>query len=136
MNAKDIIQLRRPQTPDNARLNGLIELAELQTSSSAFGDKYTYAVALRVLHWLTMEEMHGGDLDGSSSSGTAVGGAITAEREGQLQRNYGTSLVVAQRFPDLSSTQYGQELIGLMKACLIKFRTSAVGDMDLESLVE
>lgn len=135
--AKGIIVLRRPQTPDDARLTDLIALAELQTSESAFGAKYDYAVALRVLHWLTMEEMHGADADvtAAGSSGTAVGGSILQEKEGDLSRQYGGSLVVAQRNPDLSSTQYGNELLQLMKACLIKFRTTAVGRDDVAGLV-
>jgi hypothetical protein len=133
--AKGIVLLRRPQTPDDTRLLDFIALAELQTAESAFGDKYIVAVALRVLHWLTMEEVHGGDLDGSTSSGTAVAGAIKAEREGDLQRQYGGSLVLAQRYPDLSSTQYGNELLELMKACIIKARTSAVGRADVSGLV-
>ncbi len=133
--AKNIILLRRPQTPDNARLDDYILLAELQTAESAFGDKYHVAVALRVLHWLTMEEIHGGDLDGSGSSGTGVAGSIRAEREGDLQRQYGGSLVIAQRYPDLSATQYGSELIELMKGCIIKARTSAVARSDVSGLV-
>lgn len=133
--AKGIVLLRRPQTPDDARLLDFVALAELETAESAFGDKYKVAVALRVLHWLTLEEIHGGDLDGSTTSGTAVAGSIKAEKEGDLQRQYGGSLVIAQRYPDLSSTQYGTELLELMKACIIKVRTRMTADLAVEPLV-
>lgn len=135
--AKEIVILRRPQTPDDARLLDFIALSELQTSSNAFGDQYNYAVALRVLHWLTMEEIHGAgpDVAGSGSSGTAIAGSILQEKEGDLSRQYGSSLVVAQRNPDLVSTQYGNELLQLMKANIIKARTSAVGNPTVEGMV-
>ena len=133
--AKGIVLLRRPQTPDDARLTDFIALAELETAKSAFGDKYKVAVALRALHWLTMEEIHGGDLDGSSTSGTAVAGSIKSEKEGDLQRQYGGSPAIAQRYPDLSATQYGSELMELMKACIMKARTRMTADPAVEPLV-
>jgi hypothetical protein len=119
------------------RLLDLIALSELQTASAAFGTKYEYAISLRVLHWLTMEEIHGAEANvaTSGSSGTAVGGSVLSEKEGDLARQYGSSLVVAQRFPDLSSTQYGQELLGLMRACIVKARTRAVGNPTIEGLI-
>lgn len=121
-----IITLRAPQYSADTRLPDFIELAELQTSSG-FGAKYNYAVALRVLHMLTLETIHGG-LISASTSGSAVAGIITSEAEGDLSRSYGDTAAVsgaggAGRYVNLSTTAYGTELIELINGTFFKPRT-------------
>ena len=116
---------------DPARLSDLIALAELVTGQ-AFGTKRDLAVALRVCHGMALEERNGADqsLTPQTDSGDGTAGAITQEKEGQLARVYGVSLVVAQGHPDLSATKYGLQLLELMKLSLIGPRTSSplIGD--------
>ena len=124
-----IITLRAPQFASDPRLNDFIELAELQTSSG-FGARYNFAVALRVLHVLTLEVIHNG-LTSASTSGTAIAGIIASESEGDLSRSYENTSAsmgagVAGRYVNLSTTAYGTELIELINSTFFKPRTRAM----------
>ena len=114
-----IIAVLAPQYASDTRLTDLETLALLQTSD-CFGTKKNYAVALRVCHWLALEERNGGD-GGSSTSGSGTAGALKSEKEGDLARSYKSS-----KFGDdseLGSTTYGQQLLSLIKSSFVKART-------------
>jgi hypothetical protein len=125
---QNIIAVRAPEWASDPRLDDMVALAELQTSEGCFGEKYDHAVALRVMHWMASEKVAGGDPGTGTSSGGGSAGSVKSEKEGELQRAYGGgSLVTAQRNADLSTTQFGRELMELMDACIISARTRFVG---------
>jgi len=116
-----IIELRMPElvTSPDPRLADFIKLSKGMTGQE-FGDCYNQAVALRVLHWLEKEKQSGG----TSSSSSVHHGKVTSEKEGQLAITYQKgSSTTNDKYGDLSTTQYGNELIELMKGCLLLPRT-------------
>lgn len=105
----DIIAVWDAAFSASPSVNTFIELAKSRTSAVAFGDRYTEAVALRALHMNAMNDPERG----------ANVGAIVAEKEGELSRNYGASLVTSQQYPDLAATKYGVMLIELIKCTIV-----------------
>lgn len=112
-----IITLRAPQFSTDTRLANFIELAESLTSLTAFEDNRNYAVALRVLHWMTKEELRGATTP-ATSTGAAVAGAIASETEGSLSRSF-SSGSESLKYGDLGTTAYGCELIDLIKGMVM-----------------
>lgn len=123
MTPQEYIAVRAPQYAIDPRIDNMVTIAD-ELTGTEFGARYNYAVALRVLHWKAREEMHGGTNDGTNS-GTGTAGAIQSESEGQLSRSYGQG-AGSDRYGDLATTVYGQELIELMNACLMLPRTRAM----------
>ena len=110
MIARDIVTLRAPElATDMDRVDDLIELSKSGLDSKALGSRYQEALALRVMHWLTMEGRHG------------VGGPVTSETEGSLSRSYGIS-----GMHNLDSTSYGQELKDLIRSTVFAARNRMV----------
>lgn len=122
--ASQIIAVRAPQFSGDPRLSDLINLAKLQTSSK-LGDKYQLALALRVMHWLILEERGGGNpgSGGGTSSGSSTPGNLKSEKEGDLSRNYELTSILQRKWGDLTSTQYGLELVSLIKGHFFLPRT-------------
>jgi len=115
--AAQIIAVKSPSFASDPRLNDFIALAGYHVSQSAYGTRYQYALALVVLHWLTLDAQRGGS---SSSSGSGVGGAITSEKEGDLARSYGappSSTKEANAY--YGGTIYGQEFLSLRNTCIL-----------------
>ena len=96
--AKQIIVLRAPQYDGDARLDPLINLAKLEYSQAVFGDNYQKALALKVLHQLTLDESSG------------VGGAVASVKEGDLAMGFKHGEINT----DLDATAYGKELKALI----------------------
>ena len=118
--AQGIIEARAPQYVGDARVSDFIALATLRTGN-VFGEVKQYAIALRVLHMLAVSDR--------GSSITGAGGAITREKEGQLERSYGGSSSTSideGRFPDLSQTSWGRELIALQNENIIGPRNRTI----------
>ena len=109
---KTLMEARAPNIIDysasDARLTSLIELAELQTDSSVFTTNYDLAVALLVLHWLTMDDRGG------------AGGTVVSETTGKVSRKYGGLMDASG---DLQSSSYGLELIKLQRTYTAPFIT-------------
>lgn len=122
-----IVAVKSPDFASDPRIDDLDELAQFHVAESAFGDKWVYARALLVLHWLTLDAQGGGS---SSSSGSGVVGGIKSEKEGDLARSYGTVISSDDRNGYLKSTSFGAELLQLWKACLILPRTRRVGEIN------
>lgn len=101
--ASAILDVIAPEFAGNADKNDHLALAALRTSSTKFGDKYNYAVALRAAHTLTLAD----PVYGSSS------GAVKSRKEGDLSISYGSTKGVNGY---LSQTSYGIELAGLIRA--------------------
>jgi hypothetical protein len=123
MTPLEYIQIRAPQYATDPRIDGLIGIADEYTGTE-FGARYKNAVALRVMHWKAREEMRGGAVDGSTS-GTGEAGTIRSESEGELSRSYNEG-AGSNKYGDLATTVYGQELIELMNSCLMLPRTRAM----------
>ena len=83
---------------DSDRIDRFIELAEARTDKSKFGQLGDYAVALRAAHMMTLSERSG------------TGGAITMQREGDLQTQFAQT-----SDQSLDSTAYGQQLRELIR---------------------
>lgn len=115
--AKEIIALKSPSFASDPRLDDFIVLAADFVSQSAYGTKYQHALALVVLHWITLDALGGGS---SSSSGSGIGGGIKMEKEGQLARQYGSTPSGASTDDAYwMSTIFGQELLSLRSRCVL-----------------
>lgn len=121
---KQVIKAKAPQFEADPRLDTFIEMAELMTSQTVFGDRYNLAVGLRVCHNLALEELRGAT-NPTESSGTAQPGRIASEREGDLSRSYDVSSLT-EKYADLANTAYGLELIDLINASTFGPRTRAM----------
>jgi len=66
-------------------------------SRKRFGRYWQRAVALLVAHYIALEVLSESDGDGATgvSGGKVVGGGITSEKEGDLQRSYGSTTVAS-----------------------------------------
>lgn len=101
--AQQIIELKSPNLVGDTRVPDYIELAKLNLSPRAFGARYEYAVALLVLHQISIESQ--------STSGANAVGAVTSKKEGQLAISFGgVSSSTPWRKQYFMSTPYGQEL--------------------------
>ncbi len=80
-----------------------VELATGRTSSEFYGSNYSLAIALRASHiWVLSVYRAGGS-----------GGAVTSESENGQSRSYAV-FPQTGKYPDLSQTQFGLQLIGVM----------------------
>lgn len=125
MNALQIIQLRAPQWSTDPRVSSLIEYSREITGADAFGLDSERAIALRVLHIFATEAMRGGNPGAASTtSGQGHAGNLTSETEGALSKSFSVSQQYAnQRYGNLSTTVYGQELIELIRMNVFSPRT-------------
>lgn len=123
--ASQIIALKSPDLSSDPRLSDFVDLAVLQTSKDAFGTKYQLAIALLVLHWLTLESQGGGS---SSGSGSGVIGGIKSEKEGDLSRSYGSLINPSGKGSDnyFNSTVFGAELLTLRRSCIMMPRNRCI----------
>jgi hypothetical protein len=80
-------------------------------TGTCFGTLRNKAIALLMLHWLY--------LDDRDSGNQGVGGTVKREREGMLEKEYMIDFSLTSRYPDLSQTRWGMELIRLRKQCLM-----------------
>jgi len=118
MTALQYITIRGPQFTSDPRLTSLITAAASGLSSNVLGDRYQEALALKVLHWLTLEQMAiGSSASGAGTSSGIVVGNISAIKEGGLSISFNQNTVSSsiKNNPELSSTQFGIELATLLK---------------------
>jgi hypothetical protein len=114
--AQQIIAVKSPNFAADPRLSDFVVLAADFVSQSAYGTKYQHALALVVLHWLTLDALQGGS---SSSSGSGIGGGIKSEKEGDLARTFGSPSSSANTDDGYwMSTVFGQELVSLRSRCV------------------
>lgn len=122
-NPSQIIAVLCPQYSTSPKLTDIIALATLRTGD-CFGNKKDYAIALRVCHWLALDELRGGDIS-NGESGTGEAGRIRKEKEHRLEREYstGSSSSSSRLDEDLGQTRWGMDLLQLSKECLVTVRT-------------
>ena len=84
-----------------------IELAEMRTSTCAFGTNYNQAVALLAAHLIELAK-------GDDHAGSGGAGPVTGKKEGQLSISYGSGSSENDD-SDLSMTKYGRQLQGLRR---------------------
>jgi hypothetical protein len=118
---QEIVVLRVPAYDGDVRLPDYETLAEKQTGE-VFGDCRNLAIALLMLHYMTLDDSRGG-----AAGGGVVTGSVKAEKEGDLSRQYGGVSATAQSNPDLSQTMYGLELIELRKRMILNPTNRMVG---------
>lgn len=123
-----IIALRAPQWVNDPRMANMIIYAKEGLSQANIGTRYDEAIALKVLHIYAVEARNGGNPGATvTTSGTANAGAVTSEAEGDLSRSYATFSGGANSsrasVDDYMSTQYGQELMKLLRSSVITAMT-------------
>ncbi len=105
-----------------SRYSDLLTLARstVGTVFNACG-KTNYAIALVIMHWLSLEEQSGG-------TGNAQSGSIKSKREGDLSITYGSSSSGSNSInPYWGQTAYGLEYINLKKSCIMGARNRMIG---------
>lgn len=118
---KDLIALRAPEYEDDPRLEPLIELAyELKGDKIPEGTPSNYAMALQVLHWLTISDR--------TSEGNGGVGSVTEEKEGELTIKYSGSnsnlmWYTSSWESELGQTPWGKELYAFVNRWLLKVHT-------------
>jgi len=113
MTPMEIIVARAPCYKPSANIYALINLAESQTSQTAYGTQRASAVALLTLHWLALQERGKG----------GAAGQVVSESEGDLSRSYAQPTAGTSSDGGLTSTAWGQELTRLRRSCFIGHRT-------------
>lgn len=106
----EVLTFKGPGFVGDSRLTGLETAAGMYLAYSTYGDKWIYAKALLVLHWLTLDARGGGS---SSASANGIHGAVKSEKEGSLSRTYAVPSNLSERRAYLMSTSYGAELLDL-----------------------
>ncbi len=112
--ASAILDVIAPELASDSKKADHISLAVLRTSSTKFGDKYNYAVALRAAHTLTIANRESGE-------GT---GSVKSRKEGDLSISYGTIKGIDGY---LDQTSYGVELSGLIRGNIGAFSLTGLG---------
>jgi hypothetical protein len=112
----DIVALKSPDHATDPRLADFEALAAFHLASSVFGNRWVYAKALLVLHWLTLESQGGGN---SATSGSGAIGGISSEKEGDLARKFNAIVSAEDRNGYLKSTAFGAELIQLWRSLIL-----------------
>ena len=114
------IASRAAQYVGDTRLTAFEAQAEAEISNNAFGDLRSKAIFLLMMHWLTLDD-RGGAI--GSGTGSSIGGTVKREKEGGLEREYMLDFSLTLKYPDLSQTRWGLELIGLRKSKIFGPRT-------------
>ncbi|MBT8490922.1 MAG: DUF4054 domain-containing protein [Deltaproteobacteria bacterium] len=126
--AQEIIVAKSPSLSGDSRLDDFVNLAKLTVGQTIFGTRYQYALALVALHMLTLDSQSGGS---STGSGTGAAGGVKSEKEGDLQRSYGSvdsSSIGNASDAYFSTTSFGQEYLNLKKSLILPIRNRHVGN--------
>lgn len=131
----DIIKVQAPALAADPGIEVYLELAELRTSPASTRGwsegKRALAVALRVMHEMTIQKTR--PLGEAGSLDSKVEGELSvtfSDRALQISASKGSAISL-----DLSQTQYGRRLIGLIKGTFIPFgiagQEASPGDWDV-----
>ena len=107
------IDTRAPTYSADARLPEMLIQATAETGD-VFGVLKNKAIALLMMHWLF--------LDDRDSGNQGIGGTVKREKEGMLEKEYMIDFSLTVRYPDLSQSKWGLELIRLRRAKIITAR--------------
>ena len=113
------ITSRAAQYASDSRLTAFEAQASAEIGANAFGDLRSKAIFLLMMHWLTLDD------DGSVGSGTGsgIGGTVKRIKEGGLEKEYMLDFSLTAKYPDLSQTRWGLELIALRRSKIFSPRT-------------
>ena len=117
MTIEQILDTIAPQFSSSANKNDHITLARQRTSSSCFGDKYNYAVALRAAHTLTLANL-------SSSTGGGAG-QISSIREMDRSITFYKTGSNNSSSQGLLATSYGVELQDMINNNILGYGVTA-----------
>ena len=102
----------------DSRIPGLQLQAEEETGAVFTNcGKKEKALFLLMMHWMELAD----DRGGSKGSG-AIGGMVKRVKEGMLEKEFLQDFSLSKRYPDLSQTLWGMELIRLRNSCIIGVR--------------
>jgi len=114
---QQIIALRDPDTAGLESFlqvqNGLVDLADIQTSSTAYGDERNVAIALLVLHWEYLRRR-----SGAATQPTGVG-------DGPSRREFSRS-TSTDKPRSLELTSWGMELLEMQQRNILSVRNRMV----------
>lgn len=101
----------------------MMAMAGDMVSRKQFGTAYDRAVLLLAAHYLTLWKQIG--QEGSAAAASLTAGEVTSEREGDLQRSYGSgaSGYTSPTEKMLSKTLYGQMFLALRHRYVVPVMT-------------
>lgn len=103
-----------------ARYNMACQLAILNVSETAFGDRYNLAMALYIAHTLTLQNLV--SKQGAMAAGITQG-SIASEKEGDLEVSYGAVSGANSGDELLNKTYYGKLFLDLRRKCVLTVLT-------------
>lgn len=112
---QEYIDTRAPQYSSDTRLPEMEAQAAMEIGC-VFGDLANKATFLLIMHWLTLDDR---DAD---TGGQGIGGTIKRNKEGQLEREFMVDFSLTAKYPDLSQTRWGMELIRLRRSVVMTVR--------------
>lgn len=129
--AEAYIAARAPSYSTDPRVPYLLLQAQEEVGAK-FGNLIGKAQALLVLHWLAMDDR------AAASNGSSIGGTISGEKEGSLERRYMLDFKLTLMYPDYSQSRWGMEYIQLIKKSIVQSPwnrfSETIPDMPAEQL--
>lgn len=92
---------------------GLIDFYSDFVSKKYFGKYYEKALAFYIAHQITLSDIVANS-EGGATDTSIIAGEITSEREGDLQRSYGSSGTNTDEL--LNKTYYGKMYLSLLQS--------------------
>lgn len=105
------INTRAPHYAGDSRLSDFIAQATVETDALLSTDLTNKAIALLVLHWMTLA-----DRDESNSG---ITGAVKREKEGKLEREYLQDYTLLRDHADFAQTTWGIELLRIRRSSIV-----------------
>lgn len=110
-------------TLDDEEVNDVLCFIGDIVSKKQFGKVYDRAVALLTAHQLTLQNIIRNDENGGAAT-SITAGAVTSEREGDLQRSYGGVSSSSNAADDLlKKTVYGLQYLALRDLFIVPVMT-------------
>lgn len=106
-----------PQYSSAANKDNYIIVSEERTGK-CYGKDRNFAVALRALHWIALDDISEGNVDDGTSSGEGDNINVTRIKEGRVEKEYG-QLSRSTSDAYLSQTKYGLQLLELSSASIL-----------------
>ena len=123
----DIIAAFAPKLAANPSVGTFVTLAEQRTAAASpkgwTEEKRVQAVALRAMHMMTL----------ARTRPLGEAGAVQSKKEGELSLGFASVSSSSKGLsvdPDLSQTQYGRQLIGLIKGTFVPFNLAGTRATD------
>ena len=105
---------------DDVTVNAMIDMASAFVSPKGFDNKYEQALAYYTAHLFAMRSIVN---IGGSTDTKIIAGNVSSEKEGDLQRSYGSSNITSTGDDLLNRTYYGKLFLMLRKSCIMPVMT-------------